>query len=45
MDQLLNRCIVVRGNSETILKFMIRDNEIKKAELAAVVQGVRELLK
>ena len=45
MGQLLTRCVVVRGDSETILKFMIRDNKVKKAELAAVVWEVRELVK
>ena len=45
MGQLLTRCVVVRGDSETVLKFMTRDNKVKKAELAAVVQEVRELVK
>ena len=40
MGQLLTRCEVVRGDSETILKFMTCDNKVKKAELAAVVWEV-----
>ena len=45
MGQLLTRCVVMRGNLETVLKFMIRDNKVKKAELAAVVREVQELVK
>ena len=43
--QLLTRCVVMRGDSETVLKFMKRDNKVKKAELAAVIWEVRELVK
>ena len=43
--QLLTRYIVVKGDSETFLKFMTRDNKVKKAELAAMVQEVQELVK
>ena len=43
MGQLLTRCVVVRGDSDTILKLMILDNKVKKAELAAVVWEMREL--
>ena len=45
MVQLLTRCVVMRVDSETILKFMIWDNKVKKAELAAVVGEVQELVK
>ena len=40
MGQLLTIYTVVKGNSKTLLKFMTRDNKVKKAELAAVVRGV-----
>ena len=40
MGQLLTRCVVVRGDLEAILKFMTRDNKVKKAELVAVVREV-----
>ena len=30
MVQLLTRCVVMRGNSETVLKFMTRDNKVKR---------------
>ena len=43
--QLLTRCLVMRGDSKTILKFMTQDNKVKKAELAAVVWEVQELVK
>ena len=46
MGQLLTRYVVVRGNSETVLKFMTQDNKVKKAELVAMVQeSARELVK
>ena len=40
MDRLLSKYIVVRRDSETILKFMTWDNKVKKAELAAMVWEV-----
>ena len=43
--QLLTRCVTMRGDSETILKYMTQDNKVKKAELAAVFREVRELVK
>ena len=45
MGQLLVTLVIVRGNSKTLIKFMICDIKVRKAELVAMVWEVQELAK
>ena len=40
MGQLLIWSIVVKGDLKTVIKFMIHNNKVKKAELIAVAREV-----
>ena len=42
---LLARLVVVRGNLETMIKFMIHYYKVRKPELAPMVWEVQELFK
>ena len=43
--QLFSGYVVVRGDSETVLKSMTWDNKFKKGELTAMVWEVQDLVK
>ena len=43
--QLLVGYIVMRGDSDTVLKFVAGDKNVKKVELSALVWEVLELVK
>ena len=42
---LLSRLVVVRGNLETMIKFMIHYHKVRKPELAPMFWEVQELFK
>ena len=45
IGQLLVKLVVVRGDLEIVIKFIICGNKVKNSELAAMVQEVQELVK